>query len=120
MKKQNEDKYLPYTKNDFRTYWLDRDNGAIKTISIIRPLTEDEKKNFDKGNDYTEEMYLIKDSENEEWEVFDTEILKECELDSRDWYQGLMQIIESLEYDEDGMKEFIKLCKIEQYIKKNC
>jgi len=124
MKKQNEDKYLPYTKKDFRKYWCDPESSFLKmqTFEIIRPLTEKEKSDWTKGEgyDYNEEMYLIRNNNGEEREVFDVEILIEYEIDSETWRCCISNLLESMEYDDEVIMEFIKECKIEQYIKKHC
>ena len=37
---KNEDKYLPYTKKDFRKYWCDPESNfpEMQTFEVIRPL----------------------------------------------------------------------------------
>jgi len=124
MKKQNEDKYLPYTKKDFRKYWCDPESSfpEMQTFEIIRPLTEKEKADFTKGEDYdyTEEMYLIRNNNREEREVFDIEILNEYEIDPETWRCCIINLLEDMEGDDENIIEFIKECKIEQYIKKHC
>ena len=49
----------------------------------------------------------------------DYELLKECDLPSETWHLILQHIIDDLEYNKEQMNEFIKFCKIEQWIKKN-
>jgi len=126
MKKQNEDKYLPYTKKDFRKYWCDPESNfkTLQPFEIIRPFTEEEKLDWTKGEDYNEEVYLVK-SFNErglvdEYCASDRDILIECEIDSETWRICLINMLDGMEYCEDDILDFIKECKIEQYIKKHC
>ena len=124
MKKQNEDKYLPYTKKDFRKCWCDPESNfpEMQTFEVIRPLTENEKSDFTKGEDYdyNEEMYLIRNNNGDEREVFDVEILSEYGIDSETWRRCIINLLESMEYNDENIMEFIKECKIEQYVKKHC
>ena len=124
MKKQNEDKYLPYTKKDFRKYWCypEANFPEMQTFEVIRQLTEKEKADWTKGEDYdyNEEMYLIRNNNGEEREVFDIEILNDYEIDSETWRVCISNLLEDMEGDDENIMEFIKQCKIEQYIKKHC
>jgi len=124
MKKQNEDKYLPYTKKDFRKYWCDPESEfpEMQTFEVIRPLTEKEKSDWIKGEDcdYNEEMYLIRNNNGDEREVFDVEILNEYEIDSETWRCCVINLLESMEGENEGIMDFISECKIEQYVKKHC
>ena len=89
MKKQNEDKQLPFTKKGLRKYWCDPESEfpEIQTFEIVRPPTEEEKFDWTKGEDYdyNEEMYLIRNNNGDEREVFDVGILSEYEIDSETW-----------------------------------
>ena len=123
MKKQNEDKYLPCTKKDFRKYWCDPESNfpEMQTFEVVRPLTEKEKSDFTKGEDfdYNEEMYLIRNNNGDERKVFDVEILSEFEIDSETWRCCVISLLESMEGDDENIMEFIKECRIEQYVKKH-
>ena len=124
MKKQDEGKYIPYTKKDFRKYWCDPESSfpEMQTFEIIRQLTEKEKADWTKGEDYdyNEEMYLIKNNNGDEREVFDIEILNEYEIDPETWRCCVINLLEDMEGNDETIMEFIKECKIEQYIKKHC
>jgi len=125
MKKQNEDKYLPYAKKDFRKYWCYPDSTfpTFQPYEIIRPFTEEEKSDWEYGEDYDEEVYLIKSYDERgritEYGASDRDILIECEIDSETWRICLINLLESMEYDNDNIMDFVSECKIEQYIKRH-
>jgi hypothetical protein len=118
LKQDNNDKYIPYTKNDFREIWVNYDTDAIETFKIIRATTANEKCGFEKGFDYDEEMYIIENSTGEQSMVFDNEILKDCKISNNQWHKGLIALINKMEYNEELMSKFLQECKIEKFIKK--
>jgi len=126
MKKQNEDKYLPYTKKDFRKYWCDPESSfpTFQSYEIIRPFTEEEKLDWTKGEDYDEEVYLVKSFDElgsvDEYCASDRDILVECEIDAETWRICLINLLDRMEYCDDDILDFMSECKIEQYIKKHC
>ena len=123
MKKQNEDKYLPYQKKDFRKYWCypDSDFPLLQPFEIIRPFTEEEKEDWEKGEDYDEEVYLVNSfdlaGKVDEYCASDRDILVEYEIDSETWRLCLVNLLDRMEYCEDDIMDFVKECKIEQYVK---
>lgn len=117
--KEIKDIYAPFTKNDFRKVWFNFDTERIEPFKIIRQCTNEEKQGFEQGDDYDEEMYLIQNQDGEEYTVFDINILDECELSHEQKYLSLLHFVESLEFDEVGLDDFIKKCKIEKYIYTN-
>jgi hypothetical protein len=112
-------KYYPFHKSDFRDYWYNEDDYRLETFKIIRQLTNEEKDGFAQGDDYDEEMYLIENRKGEQFQVFDTDILKECEISTGQYYDGLIHIIQDLEFSELSLKEFIEQTNIIKYIKEN-
>jgi len=125
MKKQNEDKYLPYTKKDFRKYWCYPDSTfpTLQPFEVIRPFTEEEKIDWMKDEDYDEEVYLVKSCDEngsmDEYGASDRDILIEHEIDPETWRICLVNLLDRMEYCEDDIMDFVKECKIEQYIKRH-
>ena len=114
--KEDESKYLPYHKSDFKEFWFNSFSQMFEKLDIIRPLTEAEKENYE--GEYSEECYLIKGSDGVEQEVYDTEILKSDEFDRDEWECIIINVFERMAGDKDMMQDFIEFCKFEKFIKR--
>ena len=114
-------KYTPYTKSDFRKYYINPDNELFYRYNIIRPLTEDEMIQYKDEDDTEITMYLIylecyDDSDCYEKEVFAEEILKECRIENSLMIPALQKLLSEFEDDDEGLDEFIEKYKIEKFI----
>jgi hypothetical protein len=122
---EDKNKYLPYTKKDFRKYWCYPDSGfpTFQPFEIIRPFTKEEKVDWTKDEDYDEEVYLVKSfderGKEDEYCASDRDILLKNEIDSETWRICLVNLLDQMEYCEDDLMNFIEECKIEQYIKRH-
>lgn len=101
--------------NKFSKFYFD-ESGSVHTYKIIRTLEAYEKQDF--IGEYEEDMYEIETEDGELYHVFDTDILKSEEIDTGIWWRAILNMVDSMEYDEELLSFFIKFCKIEQFAEK--
>jgi hypothetical protein len=120
-KQTDESKYLPYSKSDFRKFWMHPDYYQIDRVNILRPLTTEEKSSYGTALDdeYENEMYLVKLKNGEEFHVYDNEILQsDDESYVDDWKPIIKYVADCMENNDKMLQDFIKYCKFEKFLER--